>query len=68
MNQAVYVIPNLRKNGIGPELIKAAEYKAKNPKLGGLYALTEIPALYEKLGWSVIEKIDPADIVVWKQI
>ena len=65
---AVYVMPNLRKNGIGAELIKAAKNKARDLKLGALCALTEIPALYEKQGWSVIEKIAPADFVIWKQV
>lgn len=65
---AVYVLPKFRKNGIGAELIQAAENRGREMNLGNLCALTEIPKLYEKQGWSVIEKIAPADFVVWKEI
>ena len=65
---AVYVETSQRKKGIASSLIQAAEKRARHMKLEKLFALTEIPKLYQKNGWSIAEKIDPIDYVMNKNL
>lgn len=51
---AVLVAPEYRRLGLGSQLIKAAEATAVRLGVSRLYALTELPALYSKLDWSII--------------
>ena len=52
----LYVIPRLRRNGIGALLVDAAEQKAVSLGVGDLYLYTPVSqAFYERLGWSTLE-------------
>jgi GNAT superfamily N-acetyltransferase len=64
---ALYVHPNHRRKGVASQLIRAAECEAGRLGERGLYALTDIPDLYEKLGWRCIQS-DSAGTVVGKKI
>ncbi len=46
---AVYVAPKYRHQGVASKLVQASHNEA-----GCLYALTDIPALYTKNGWVVV--------------
>lgn len=48
------VKPEYRGKGIASQLVKAAEASAENLKIEELYAYTQLPHLYLKLGWSVV--------------
>lgn len=61
------VKPEYRLRGIGSCLIRAAEVKLKEKGFETLFALTDIPKLYEKLGWCVVS-ISKRDSVVKKSL
>lgn len=50
---AVLVSPPYRRRGVASLLIQAAQATAKHAGVSHLYALTEVPDLYSKQGWSV---------------
>ncbi|MBI1860101.1 MAG: GNAT family N-acetyltransferase [Deltaproteobacteria bacterium] len=52
---AVYVKPEKRKRGLWTKLILAAEGKAKALGASEVFALTDIPILYQKLSWTICE-------------
>lgn len=51
---AVYVAPEKRRSGVARKLIRAAQQVAIPDYAEELYAYTEVPALYEKLGWKCL--------------
>jgi GNAT superfamily N-acetyltransferase len=51
---AVLVTPEYRRQGLGSQLIRAAEASAVQLGVSRLYALTELPILYSKLNWSIL--------------
>ncbi len=55
---ALYVLPQFRGQGIASGLIVAA--MAFSPRL---YALTDIPDLYTKLGWNVCSNSESGSVV-----
>ena len=67
---AVYVTPESRKNGLGSMLIRATEKTASRLGISELFALTDIPELYLKLGWTVVEVQDghPFGVVLSKRL
>ena len=52
---AVYVSPNWRGQGIASELINRGVSQVSASTQSNLYAYTNIPTLYESLGWSVMD-------------
>ena len=52
---ALYVAPEHRRKKIASQLIQAAEVQACRAAQRELFALTDIPTLYENLGWQRIE-------------
>jgi GNAT superfamily N-acetyltransferase len=64
---ALFVAPNHRRKGIATLLIRAAEGEAERLGERELYALTDIPELYEKLGWRCVQS-DSTGTVVAKTI
>ncbi|MFA0085790.1 GNAT family N-acetyltransferase [Vibrio sp. 10N.261.51.F12] len=55
---AVFVKPEYRHRGIGSRLIRFAETVMLKQQEPELLVYTHIPALYEKLGWTHVEKND----------
>lgn len=55
---AVLVAPPFRRRGVAGMLIQAAQSVARHHGARHLYALTEIPDLYRKQGWSVFSHTD----------
>lgn len=52
----LYVVPQLRRKGIGALLVGAAEQKAASLSVAELYLYTPVSqAFYECLGWSALE-------------
>ena len=49
---AVYVVPEARKAGIGSKLITEAMHAARSASAGHLYVYTDVPDLYRRLGWT----------------
>jgi GNAT superfamily N-acetyltransferase len=52
---ALFVAPEHRRKRIASQLIRAAEMEAFRTEEGELFALTNIPKLYEDLGWQRVE-------------
>lgn len=52
---ALFVAPEHRRKGIASQLIRAAEAEAFRTGERELFALTNIPKLYENLGWQRVE-------------
>ena len=55
---ALFVIPEMRKQGIARHLIQASQKYASC-----LYALTDIPSLYTNLGWQKVKTDNNGTIV-----
>lgn len=53
---AVYVIPKWRREGLASKLILAMETKAAEFNISEMFALTDLPILYHKLGWITVEE------------
>ena len=49
--KALFVSPEYRRKGIASQLVQAAETEAANTGERELYALTDVPTLYQNLGW-----------------
>jgi len=64
---AVLVAPEYRRQGLGSQLIAAAERSAVQFGISRLYALTELPTLYSKLDWSILSN-DGIDFVMARQL
>jgi N-acetylglutamate synthase-like GNAT family acetyltransferase len=56
---AVYVPPKQRRQGIGGQLVQAAEKAARRLEIERLYLFTpdQVP-FYTRLGWSILEETD----------
>lgn len=52
---AIVVAPTHRRRGVASGLIRAAEKVITGSSSKRLYALTDVPALYSKLGWETVE-------------
>lgn len=59
----LYVAPQYRNRGLGSALIHAAESTAQNLGIDELFVYTEIPALYEKLNWRIVDLIQEATVL-----
>jgi GNAT superfamily N-acetyltransferase len=55
---AVIVAPPHRRLGVATALIRAAEQAVLDADGTDVYALTDIPALYRPLGWTVVNRSD----------
>jgi GNAT superfamily N-acetyltransferase len=64
---AVLVLQEHRRQGVATRLIEAAERAAIRFGVARLFALTELPDLYRKIGWSVLRN-DGADNVMMREI
>jgi len=64
---AVLVAPAYRRQGLASRLIQTAERAAKDAQVSCLFALTELPGLYAKLGWSAASS-QGGDYVMMKGI
>jgi len=51
---ALLVAPEFRGRGIARELIYSAEIEAKRLGIAALYVHTDVPGLYQRLGWSLV--------------
>ena len=51
---AVIVSPDHRKKGIASQLLQAAEGEAKRLAIDELFVLSDVPGLYQKLGWQIV--------------
>ena len=59
---ALYVVPEMRCNGVGHELFKAIEKECQKLKIYRIYLHTPNQAkLYEKWGWKTIREIESKD-------
>jgi len=60
---ALFVAPEHRRKGIGSLLIRAAEAEAARTGERELFALTDIPKLYQRLGWQCVESSSNGTVV-----
>ena len=60
---AVLVQPDFRRKGIASKLILSAQSSAQK-----LFALTDIPALYTKLGWQIVSQDSNGVVVQYVKI
>lgn len=63
---ALFVAPEHRRKRIASQLIRAAEMEAFRTGERALFALTNIPELYENLGWQRVES--SSDGIVLKAV
>jgi len=63
---ALLVATEYRRIGIASELIKAAVVEAGQFKLKELFVYTDVPELYQKLSWLVVD--GPGESTVLKRI
>ena len=60
---ALFVAPEHRRQGIGSRLVRAAESEAARAGERELFALTDIPTLYQKLGWTCVKTSNKGTVV-----
>lgn len=60
---ALFVTPKHRRRGIASRLIRAAEAEAVRAGERRLFALTDIPTLYSKLGWHSVKRSSEGTVV-----
>lgn len=53
---ALFVVPCFRGRGIASELVRAAEQEANRQRISQLFVYTNVPLLYQKLGWSLLKQ------------
>ena len=51
---ALLVAPTHRKKGIASQLIRSAEHETNRLNLSELFVLTDLPILYQRLGWTIV--------------
>lgn len=61
----VLVLPAYRREGLGSRLIEAAQRAARQASVPRLYALTELPDLYAKLGWFILSRDGIDFVMTW---
>lgn len=63
---SLYVMPEMRGNGVGKALVRAAEIAASNQGHRELYLYTSEADYYQQLGWQELETLtgDDAGLVV----
>jgi GNAT superfamily N-acetyltransferase len=63
---SLYVVPEMRNEGVGTRLIGAAENAARDQGHGSLYLYTSEPDYYRRLGWREFETLtgDEAGLVI----
>ena len=64
---ALFVAPQYRRKGIASLLVQAAETEAASAGERELYALTDVPQLYQNLGWQLVQT-DTEGTVVGTQL
>lgn len=60
---ALLVTPQHRGQGIASRLIQAADAKAQEAGVGEFYTYTDIPALYQKQGWTIVSSKDDGTVL-----
>lgn len=60
---ALFVAPEHRRKGIASQLILAAQVEAARTGERELFALTDIPTLYVKLGWQCVNSSSNGTVV-----
>ena len=60
---ALFVAPDHRRKGVASRLIRAAEAEAVSAGRRQIFALTDIPKLYQSLGWQCIESSNKGTVV-----
>lgn len=53
---ALFVAPDFRGQGIASKLVRAAELESGGQDIPALFVYTDIPHLYQNLGWLVVEE------------
>jgi len=53
---ALFVLPEHRRRGIGSKLVIEAEVVANSVKATELFVYTNVPGLYQKLDWNIIDE------------
>ena len=64
---ALLVAPEHRRTGLASKLVQEAHVRAADLGVQELYVLSDVPALYEKLAWRVIER-SGADTILIKDL
>lgn len=57
------VASKYRNKGIGSQLIQAAEAAASHIKVKELFVYTDVPAIYQKLDWSIVEEKNESTVL-----
>lgn len=52
------VAPKFRRIGIGSRLVQEAERHVAKVGTGELYVYTNVPQLYQKLGWELVKELE----------
>ncbi len=60
---ALFVAPEHRRKGIASQLVRAAEEEAARTGERELFALTDVPKLYQKLGWQCVKNSSEGTVV-----
>lgn len=61
----IWVVPEYRRQGVGSQLIRAAQQEAVRAGIRQLYALTELPVLYSNLSWSIASSAGTDFVMEW---
>ena len=64
---ALLVAPEHRRAGLASRLVQEAHDRAADLGVQNLYVLSDVPAVYEKLAWRVIERTG-ADTILIKNL
>lgn len=60
---SLLVAPAHRNMGIGSQLIQAAELEARRTKVKELYVYTDIPTLYQKHDWIIVDQENESTVL-----
>lgn len=64
---ALFVAPDFRGQGIASKLVRAAEAEAGAHGIADLFVYTDVPRLYQNLGWQVLRE-DDENLVLTKPV